>query len=88
MMMSLHYLDISSNRLNSTDLDQFLSLIDGKNHIRTLKIGYNSSETTGLSIDDDQFIYTLSDFIHYADSLLHIDLSGMSFKLEKLIYLA
>merc|ERR1712167_114893 len=84
-MGSLHYLDISANKLTAGELTIFLSQIHRKEHLRTLKLGYNSSTSAGLAPDEpDPFIEELTGFIHYSDSLLHLDLSGMSFTFEAL----
>ena len=84
-MYSLHYLDISANKLTAGELTIFLKLIKRKEHLRTLKLGYNSSTSAGLAPDEpDPLIEELTGFIHYSDSLLHLDLSGMSFTFEGL----
>jgi len=84
-MYSLHYLDISANKLTAGELTVFLSQIHRKEHLRTLKLGYNSSTSAGLAPDEpDPFIQELTGFIHHSDSLLHLDISGMSFTFEGL----
>ena len=75
-LKTLYYLDISSNRV---DLNIFLKSILKNNNLRYLNIAYNNGS-------NNNFCQTIADFLHYSNSLLHINLSGLNLKNIELVY--
>ena len=82
---NLSYLDISSNKMSTSDLANFLNLLYQRNQLRSLNIGYNQTGSQKQTEKSELFIETLCKFMHYSDTLLHLNLSGMEFSYESII---
>ena len=86
-LMGLKFLDLSATNLNGNNIHDLLGIIDRFNFLRSVNFSYNSMKQVGGSEKSQHWgIRTLSDFIHFSDTLLHIDLGGMNFSQKELEY--
>ena len=76
-LRSLCYLDISGNNFDARDLTIFMDQILKDNRLKWLSLAFNRA-----SKESGNFVNLLNKFIHYSDTLMHIDLSGMGFSPE------
>lgn len=74
-MRSLSYLDISGNNYDARDLTIFMEQITKENRLKWLSLAFNRASTANTF----KFVNLLNRFIHYSDTLMHIDLSAMDF---------
>ena len=88
---ALEHLDLSATGLNGHDICELLSSTTDHNSLKSLNLSYNITRQPGALTQADlddlpeaTAVTALADFIHYSDTLLHIDLGGMSFSFAEL----
>ena len=87
----LQHLDLSATGLDGYDIRELLSSSTDHNSLKSLNLSYNSARQPGVVTQADldgppeaTAVTALADFIHYSDTLLHIDLGGMNFSFTEL----
>ena len=82
------FLNISDTDLDGHDIHSLLSQIDKRNQLRSINFSHNSVKQLGVSEKDPTYVIkTISSFIHYSDTLLHIDLGGLNLLHPQIVYL-
>ena len=77
---NLQFLDLSATNMNGNDLNELLTIINRFNGLKSLDLSYNTvKQTKVIERPDNWVIKTLSTFIHFSGSLIHLDLGGMNY---------
>lgn len=84
---NLQFLNLSATNLNGHHIHELLTIINKFNCLKSIDLSYNSVKQLATTQNSDNWVIKiLSNFIHYSDSLLHIDLGGMNHSQSELEY--